>query len=1635
MSRDVLAVRRTLRCLETVTPEHRPLAVALQWAMSALRAHWAALHRFADGNPRAKPQLVVSTPSPNDGGGALLDFVADELVPEWLATLVTKAASGSRAVIANHATPSLASSAPCSALCVPILDQDGRTPIGTLTLLSNDVKRAWTTDEQQLLLTAGPLLGLHLTQHRLADQALLLDGATKAPDEHGRGRSLTDQAAKVVHEMRGAFAEKLKAQREEHRAQLRQQAAEHEEATRQLHVQVEKLAERVAVAESDAESTRRDAAVRMHRMLEGLELQHIAELDALREDYAARGGTVGATVRAAVGAAPTAATAHLTPQPPRSSCASPPRRPATPAAATQAQKTPSKCAAALLDPLGGKLVRSGRPVPSSASTVTSQPKTVRPLLDLPKDSKALSPPPPPNWETTVLSDGQAILYTALFPAEHTGADGEEEGYAFYLESTGFHEVELDIDFNGSTNVRLERVAGSGGGRDDGHFGPLTARVKVPPFERKPLARLVFNGGGDDVSMTYDLSWRIKEPDPKAVAERARDDREAIEMALDAVKREWRTIKINSRRERSALPSADTVRRLIAQSHIGSFLDVEFPPLVESIDGIASPLPTTALMYSWRRPTDFLAIKQPPRVFVDGLLPSDVQQGALGNCWFMCSVAAVAEFPALVRSLFLEEWAERAPGGPSHDADGVYDLMFNKHGQWVHVRVDDYFPCRPSGGPAFSQANGPELWVLLLEKAYAKLHGSYFSLRSGFGYEALMDLTGAPTIYRRFDEDDVSFADIQRFDRLQCLITCSTPGQDTISEDGDGRLAAAGSGLVPGHAYTLIGTAVLPEGTRYAGARLLKLRNPWGSFEWGGRFSDNSVEMSDPDVRRALYDDASTDEIEEPAADDGTFFMMFDDFKQHFTSIAVCIAHVPPQEGLLGPGGGGEAAQRLRPHQVAMWPDVAAALGRGAVRAKTAGSVERRKTCFTLGGSKAHAVEELAHGVAPAKAYRARDWFTLRVEAPSGANPSARVCCMIGLHQVDERCEGAPKLLDVGLAVLEDFEGELIERPVEAPDDSGVKRPCSLGSAVQRDALLIAHLTPGEYIIVPTSSGAPPVYAADVPATELLRPSAVVDATPELSTPVRRALEHTAFALDADMDGLVGSSDWRQPWAHEFAEAACIDVYGYGAAAAANADDAAEGGMIDLAEHGGALSAADLSRVLGQQWGGRHGARPRLGRLLRAAGYNAALQPVAADHACVVSVHSTGRVRLEPRPVDEAQHERVMCAIIRASGKKFVVGKVEVWQLQTQGAVSYAAVNTDPQRAAELTIDCSNSTNVRSDHAMLSSTIKLPPDRTARQARLVLVLVPKDRREPWTFTAKMSAYVPKQRPTAVDMAAPPPAAARPVPTSAAKPVAAAAAKPMAALSPAQAPTAAAAAPEAAKAPPSTPVASAIARPLPQGENAAAAAAAAGCAIAVARPATAAAGATKPVPVAAAKPMAADKPALAPAQPLSRPVAIAMQPSEGRALNASVGASPLRSLSPCSLSSSTRLDESIDDPTSKSLPWGALGGGAFGGGALGGGALGGVALGGVALGGAGRALGVASPLTAPRAVAAARPAPLAASAVTSAGARPIAAARPVTGPGEGRPVARAVAVPVGGSCGGAVPVARAQAVARSQSSGES
>jgi hypothetical protein len=85
-----------------------------------------------------------------------------------------------------------------------------------------------------------------------------------------------------------------------------------------------------------------------------------------------------------------------------------------------------------------------------------------------------------------------------------------------------------------------------------------------------------------------------------------------------------------------------------------------------------------------------------------------------------------------------------------------------YGEWKEILVDCFLPCLSTGssdgvslvkkrkliqsnGPllSFSRAKRSQLWVSLLEKAYAKLYGCYDALHGGHIPEALFDLTGFP----------------------------------------------------------------------------------------------------------------------------------------------------------------------------------------------------------------------------------------------------------------------------------------------------------------------------------------------------------------------------------------------------------------------------------------------------------------------------------------------------------------------------------------------------------------------------------------------------------------------------------------------------------------------------------------------------------------------------------------------------------------------------------------------------------------------------------------------------------------------------------------------------------------------------
>ncbi len=140
---------------------------------------------------------------------------------------------------------------------------------------------------------------------------------------------------------------------------------------------------------------------------------------------------------------------------------------------------------------------------------------------------------------------------------------------------------------------------------------------------------------------------------------------------------------------------------------------------------------------WLRPSEFvptIADGKSPTLFVDGADSGDIVQGALGDCWFLSAVACVAPRRELIRALF---------ASTEYSQKGIYTLRFFKHGKWKLVSIDDRIPCTPNGRPLYAHGSQPhETWVMLLEKAYAKINGRcYQNLNRGSISYALKDLTG------------------------------------------------------------------------------------------------------------------------------------------------------------------------------------------------------------------------------------------------------------------------------------------------------------------------------------------------------------------------------------------------------------------------------------------------------------------------------------------------------------------------------------------------------------------------------------------------------------------------------------------------------------------------------------------------------------------------------------------------------------------------------------------------------------------------------------------------------------------------------------------------------------------------------
>ncbi|KAG8932277.1 hypothetical protein FRC01_014808 [Tulasnella sp. 417] len=298
----------------------------------------------------------------------------------------------------------------------------------------------------------------------------------------------------------------------------------------------------------------------------------------------------------------------------------------------------------------------------------------------------------------------------------------------------------------------------------------------------------------------------------------------------------------------------------------------------------------------------------PKFFVDDATASDICQGKLGDCWFLSALAVVATTTEVVDRICVERDEEV----------GIYGFIFWRDFGWAEVIIDDLLctQIRPWNNlPLADRAmfrhdkatynararqglfenlyfaksrTDNETWVPLIEKAYAKLHGDYESLESGFTSEGVEDLTGGVStiIYRRDILDTEKFwkEELRNVgtDRLfACFTPGTTPGaseKDLTALEGDEH-----EGLIPGHAYSII-KAIDFESENPPGSdkpthkgKYLRIRNPWGRKEWSGPWSDGSEQWNEPwadQLRKKLGDG---DDHPYKFGDDGEFVQNYDDF--------------------------------------------------------------------------------------------------------------------------------------------------------------------------------------------------------------------------------------------------------------------------------------------------------------------------------------------------------------------------------------------------------------------------------------------------------------------------------------------------------------------------------------------------------------------------------------------------------------------------------------------------------------------------------------------------------------------------------------------------------------------------------------
>ncbi|XP_076441733.1 calpain-9-like isoform X2 [Babylonia areolata] len=458
---------------------------------------------------------------------------------------------------------------------------------------------------------------------------------------------------------------------------------------------------------------------------------------------------------------------------------------------------------------------------------------------------------PPRVETYTYGPGAGGGSGGLnigFTPEVAGGGGGGAGTHVFPPPSFSSDFDTRLGFGGERfggggqgiNIRLGGGGGGAGAYDDRGGSGFGFRTGVGA------------GGGSSAPEPRDYGRAQPPPRPKAPPR------------LSAVGRPQRSVQKNPFAGLKEQKYSEIRAKCLQEGIL--FQDPEFPTAEDS----AAYSRRSGRRLEWRRPPE---ICSDPEWISAGASRFDVRQGELGDCWLLAAVASLTCNQKLFSKVVPPDQ------NFSQGYCGVFRFNFWHQGDWTEVVVDDRLPTYNGQLVFMHSTEKNEFWSALLEKAYAKMMGSYESLKGGSTSEAMEDFTGGVTeMFELRGKQPPNLLKIllKAFERGS-LMGCS------IDADPGRFEAQLANGLIMGHAYSITAVRLLDLKTPRVQGKipLVRVRNPWGNeCEWKGPWSDQSREWS-------MVSERQKHELGLKKDDDGEFWMSFQDFTQEFQKLEIC----------------------------------------------------------------------------------------------------------------------------------------------------------------------------------------------------------------------------------------------------------------------------------------------------------------------------------------------------------------------------------------------------------------------------------------------------------------------------------------------------------------------------------------------------------------------------------------------------------------------------------------------------------------------------------------------------------------------------------------------------------------------------